>query len=109
MQSHTYEVFNLALLLNGTFLSAAVCTENSVQLVSGLDRNAGRVEVCVLETWRTVCDRSWTSEDASVVCRQLGFSRWSKYSHNYEYEIAIYDVLNIFRCCCSGWWHISTG
>ena len=61
---------------------AAVCAENSVQLVGGLDRNAGRVEVCVLEAWRTVCDRSWTSEDASVVCRQLGFSRWSKLTYN---------------------------
>ena len=56
----------------------AVCEENAVRLVDGLDRNAGRVEVCVLETWRTVCDRQWTSEDASVVCRQLGFSRYSE-------------------------------
>ena len=52
-----------------------------MRLVDGLDRNAGRVEVCVLETWRTVCDRQWTSEDASVVCRQLGFSRYSKLRH----------------------------
>ena len=59
------------------YVNSAVCEENAVRLVDGLDRNAGRVEVCVLETWRTVCDRQWTMEDASVVCRQLGFSRWS--------------------------------
>ena len=52
-----------------------------MRLVGGLDRNAGRVEVCVLETWRTVCDQQWTIEDASVVCRQLGFSRYSKFGH----------------------------
>ena len=88
--------------------SAAVCEENSVRLVGGLDRNAGRVEVCVLETWRTVCDRSWTSEDASVVCRQLGFSRWSKLRLELGLG-AIDDITNICRCCCSGWWYISTG
>ena len=55
-----------------------VCDENAVRLVDGLDRNAGRVEVCVLDTWRTVCDQQWTTEDASVVCRQLGYSRYSK-------------------------------
>ena len=61
------------------FINLAVCEENAVRLVGGLDRNAGRVEVCVLETWRTVCDRQWTVEDSSVVCRQLGFSRYSEF------------------------------
>ena len=68
-----------------------MCVENSVQLVGGLDINAGRVEVCVLETWRTVCDRSWTAEDAAVVCKQLGFSRLSEDFARYTYKQMISD------------------
>ena len=49
------------------------CTHGAVRLVNGTITNQGRVELCVGHTWGTVCDRGFSSSDARVVCRQLGY------------------------------------
>ena len=52
------------------------CSHGDVRLVSGRNDREGTLRVCISGIWSTVTVCSyfgWDSQDAAVVCRQLGF------------------------------------
>ena len=56
------------------------CIDGEVRLASDDSReyagsvHVGRVEICINDQYGTMCDDTWDYAEATVVCRQLGFS-----------------------------------
>ena len=49
------------------------CTDGKLRLISGQSSLEGTVQICAFGYWGTICDLSWNSRDAYVVCKQLGY------------------------------------
>ena len=64
------------------FIIKGVCEEGDVRLQGGRLETEGRVEICINETWSTICDNGWSINDANVVCQQLGFLSIGKFTRS---------------------------
>ena len=90
-----------------------IVENGDVQLVNGGSANRGRVEIYYNGAWYTVCDDYWSGYDATVVCRQLGYTGYSSvYSSAYFGQgsggILLDDLIctsresNLLKCTHSG-------
>ena len=64
---------NQKIFFQSQYLTIAGCGHGEVKLVDGSSPTEGRVEVCLNNQWGTVTDDGWSSNDAEVVCQQLGY------------------------------------
>ena len=65
---------DLMIIIFTIFYSETCGNEGEIRLAGGNVEGEGRVEICHGGAWGTVCDDNWETPDATVVCRQLGFS-----------------------------------
>ena len=71
-----------------------LCTDGQVRIVGSSNPSFGRVEVCVNQTWGTICDSAWNDNAASVICKQQGFSSYGIHIIN------VIIIIIVIRCYC---------
>ncbi|GAB6027480.1 Lysyl oxidase 3 [Chamberlinius hualienensis] len=89
-------------------------TIGKVRVVGGRRPNEGNVEVFYMGRWGSVCDDEWDMREANVTCRQLGYQRALKFTHNSQFGLSrkriwmdnMYcfgDEANLTSCRFEGW------
>ncbi|XP_038052381.1 uncharacterized protein LOC119725091 [Patiria miniata] len=81
--------------------SGVLCSIVTVRLINGNAPNEGAVEVQYKGQWGSVCGSNWRTEEANVVCRQLGYPSASQAWQNAHFGQGSGPVL-LSNVACDG-------
>ena len=83
--------FKCDLISTHFHLTLSVCYAGDIRLTgTGSNVSRGNVELCIVNTFNAICGNVWSSNDAKVVCRQLGFNS-SKFT---TYKVLVSTEVN---------------
>ncbi|XP_071805998.1 neurotrypsin-like [Asterias amurensis] len=77
------------------------CRDGIIRLAGGDDALRGRVEIYHDSAWGAVCDTNWDIQDATTVCRQLGFPGASEAKNGSFYGATELPIV-MDRVACNG-------
>lgn len=80
-------------------ISTIQCNNGDLRLIGGSNSFEGRVEICWNNEWATVCDDSWGSSDAAVVCNQLQYSSSGMQSSIKVVYVECNQIYLNVKCC----------
>ena len=74
----------------------AVCTDGTVRLSGGLTESEGTDEICFDNLWGLVAQSKWSTSDAQVTCRQLGYpSQGAQMSISLHHVNIVWFIYNV--------------
>lgn len=72
--SASSQEMNAGVVCQAPSTEMSTCSDGDVRLVGGASDLEGRVEICLNNAWGTVCDSTFSEDEANVICGQTGVS-----------------------------------